>query len=287
MENANANASTSAADLVRKSVDALKTFLAENAPESEARIVDLGLDNLVAIVADGSRTCFLFDALDWFEDGGPDSEDYGDDPVDDLDRWANKQDVFSDVWKKLEGPAYAAFIPVDENGIDWGGEVRTVAGINLYSDGDGYREVVAEPLGHAMVPASEYDRDEAVKAASDLEGFFGVVGLPGESGFNFAWTETREEAAAWLDGRDTGLNYARILTAEGAFDEEWRDGSKVFFQYQESSSNTFEPIGRTRTGKPAPGLSPGVVCLVDFGFSWEEISCPKTKNPLSEGDGSP
>ena len=117
-------------------------------------------------------------------------------------------------------------------------------------DCDGYKLIPADDLDDAdLVPTDEYDDDAAQREASDLTGWFGIVGLPGSVHHDFEWFETETEAGEWVDRRRAevldanpvmGTIEAEVVSAADAFDRAYRDGQRVYFQEQDGGVG-FEP----------------------------------------------
>lgn len=157
----------------------------------------------------------------------------------------------SDVWTALTG-AGAQVYEWCEQGVSAGVQVIRL-GDNLcltVCDQDGYKLQDWDDVEHAeLVPTEEYDEEEAVRAASDLTGYCGVVGLPGSQYHGYKWFKTEEKAAAWAtEARDRllaenpviGTLQSEVLTGAEAFACEYRDGNKVYFDLKASGQPGYE-----------------------------------------------
>jgi hypothetical protein len=161
--------------------------------------------------------------------------------IDLADLWA----LLSDP--KIEGWAPATIYEWTEFGVAIGVQVIPL-GPDAYlivSDADGYEIVPARDIDEDdLVPVDEYDEDQALRDASDLEGWFAIVGVPGSIHHKFEWFHQEDMDQAdrrMLDMRRyvlmanpaLGTLEGEVMPAHLAFDIKYRDGSRVYFQPRE------------------------------------------------------
>jgi hypothetical protein len=147
----------------------------------------------------------------------------------------------SEVWETLTA-AGATIHEWCEEGVSTGDKVIFLGPYHLLaaSDSDGYSiHQRSDCEGSDFVPSEEYDEDQALREASDLEGYFGVVGIPGSQHHDFEWFSERVEAQEWAnrafdktlsDNPTLGTIEAFVLTAAKAFDCTYQDGNRVYFR---------------------------------------------------------
>jgi hypothetical protein len=157
----------------------------------------------------------------------------------------------SEAWEAIEDAGAAVYL-LCEDGVASGCRVIHLG--PRYSitedDTDGYAICDRSDLDSAeLVPEDGYDEDAAIPAASDLDGYFGVVGVPGSQHHDFEWFETRDEARAWMEktwdetmaaNPVLGTIEGFTLSAAEAFDIAYRDGNRVYFRHKQAGPG-FEP----------------------------------------------
>lgn len=139
-----------------------------------------------------------------------------------------------------------------ENGVSTGVTVLEAGRYILtVDDSNGYDIYLLSELPDIeLIPADEYDEDKALAEASDLEGYFGVVGVPGSIHHDFRWFDEKEDAANWTVSRSVevlernpalGDISTGVLAAADAFHATYRDGRRVYFQEHEAGLPGYEP----------------------------------------------
>jgi hypothetical protein len=152
----------------------------------------------------------------------------------------------AEVWTVLVD-AGATVYEWTEQGISTGTEVVKIGEDHLLTvdDTDGYQVIPGSDIYGAcgLVAKEEYDEDAAILAASDIEGWFGVVGRPGEQLHTFDWFATQKEAQAWCvathdairaNNPRLGLLECQTLATAEALDVKYLDGTRVYFRHRES-----------------------------------------------------
>jgi putative intracellular protease/amidase len=150
----------------------------------------------------------------------------------------------SEVWDALTARGATVYdwceegVPTGCQAIRLGDHWLTV------DDVDGYQLLSNHDTFNAeMIPTGEVDEDAAIREASDLSGFFAVVGLPGSVHHRYAWFADQDEAQAWLDSAwqatldrnpVLGTIEGQVMTAEDAFEATYRDGTRVYFEPREA-----------------------------------------------------
>jgi putative intracellular protease/amidase len=157
----------------------------------------------------------------------------------------------SEVWEALEQAGAAVYL-LCEDGVSTGTRVIHLGQHHsiLEDDTDGYAMHDRSDLDWAELVAEDgYDEDAAIRAASDLDGYFGVVGVPGSQYYDFEWFEAREEARAWMERIWAETMHANpvlgtiegfTLTAAEAFEVTYRDGNRAYF-WPKQVGPGFEP----------------------------------------------
>jgi hypothetical protein len=157
----------------------------------------------------------------------------------------------SEVWEAMEEAGATVYLWC-EAGVSTGCRVIHLGPYHSLTedDSDGYTMHDRSDLDSAeLVPEDGYDEDKALRDASDLDGYFGVVGVPGSVHHDFEWFETRDEARAWMEKTWDETMHANpvlgtiegfTLTAAEAFEVTYRDGNRVYF-WPKQVGPGFEP----------------------------------------------
>jgi hypothetical protein len=156
----------------------------------------------------------------------------------------------SEVWEALVAAGETIY-EWCEQGVATGCQVILIGdsvAITL-SDSEGYQiEKVADcDYSWELVAQDEYDNTAAIKSASDLSGYFGIVGVPGSNHHDFEWFGTRDQAEEWADRRyaeeiaTVGSVECRVLTGEEAFGDTLLDGTHVYFRARDFGMAGFMP----------------------------------------------
>lgn len=151
----------------------------------------------------------------------------------------------SEVWDALI-KAEATVYEWTEDGIAVGTQVIKLGDDFLLTvdDTDGFQIIRSDSITGTCGLASqdEYDEDQAIREASDTEGFFGIVGIPGSQYHAFDWFATEDEADDWTSktydatrasSPVIGILESRVVPAIDVLDEKYRDGNRVYFQPRE------------------------------------------------------
>lgn len=141
-------------------------------------------------------------------------------------------------WESTTADYHAAMVELESLSAD----VRERAKEILMADESTDLEDSAGVVRRAIAEARG-DEDAAILAASDVEGWFGIVGRPGEQLHTFDWFATEHEAQAWCEATHDAIraNNPRLgrlecqsLATADALDIKYLDGTRVYFRHRES-----------------------------------------------------
>lgn len=163
----------------------------------------------------------------------------------------------SALWDALtdpKNPLATVYEWTDECGVATGAKVIPLGSDHYLAvdDENGFQIVSSDDIDEDdLIPSDEYNEDQAIRDASDLSGWFAIVGVPGSNHHDFRWfpEDEKSEAFAYVQrGFDStlaanpvlGIIETEVVKAEIAFDRTYRDGNRVYFQPMQTGSG-FEP----------------------------------------------
>jgi hypothetical protein len=155
----------------------------------------------------------------------------------------------SEVWEAMTAAGARVYLWT-QGGVSDGSQLVLLGDRHaiVVSDSEGYKVIDRDDIDE-LTPADEYDEDEAIRAVSDLDGYFGVVGVPGSIHHQFRWFQGEDEARDWMERRWAktlernpvlGTIEGAVIPAEDAFDVTYRDGNRVYFHPRQAGPG-FEP----------------------------------------------
>jgi hypothetical protein len=147
----------------------------------------------------------------------------------------------SEVWDALVNAGATVYEWLD-NGVSFGAQVIRVGSKHMITvdDVNGYMMIDFDEDEIDLAPTADHDA-AAILAASDTDGWFGIVGVPGSNHHAFEWFESKEDADAWVEEVGDGFLPSRVITAREAFDAKWQDGNRIYFQLNVCGGPGYEP----------------------------------------------